>query len=130
MGFVARFIGGVYVRPRPQGRSQRPAAVGGGRGRRSSAKPWRCSNSEVFGPEAYQIPTKLYNYLAPAIGPTGDQHPEGRPDVAIHDLVLQWQDQRARPSAFADHALAAVGFGDEGARRPGRLPGGRACCKG
>ena len=48
---------------------------------------------EVFGPEAYQIPTKLYNYLAPSHWTHWGLHSEGRPDVAIHELVLQWQDQ-------------------------------------
>ena len=101
MGFVARYIGGSYEyrdhKGDPNGRP--PFVVVEAKKQRDALALF---DREVFGPEAYQIPTKLYNYLAPSHWTHWGQHPEGRPDVAIHELVLQWQDQ------VLSHILAPI----------------------
>ena len=101
MGFVARYIGGSYEyrdhKGDPNGRP--PFVVVEAKKQRDALA---LLDREVFGPEAYQIPTKLYNYLAPSHWTHWGQHSEGRPDVAIHELVLQWQDQ------VLSHILAPI----------------------
>jgi hypothetical protein len=92
MGFVTRYIGGSYeYRDHKGDPNARPPFVV------VEAKKQRDAlallDREVFGPEAYQIPTKLYNYLAPSHWTHWGQHYEGRPDIAIHEMVLQWQDR-------------------------------------
>ena len=124
MGFVARYIGGSYEyrdhKGDPNGRP--PFVVVEAKKQRDALALF---DREVFGPEAYQIPTKLYNYLARAAGPTGasTRGPAGRGDSRVGAAMAG---PGAQPYPRADHALAAAGLGDEGARRPGLLSGGRA----
>ena len=123
MGFVARYIGGTYEyrdhKGDPHGRP--PFVVVEAKKQRDALA---LLDREVFGPDAYQIPTKLYNYLAEPLDPLGPapRGPAGRGDPRFGAAMAG---PGAQPSVGADHALAAVGFGDEGARRQGRLPGGQ-----
>ena len=101
MGFVVRYIGGSYTYRDHKGDANgRPPFVV------VEAKKQRDAlallDREVFGPEAYPIPTKLYNYLAPSHWTHWGQRSEGRPDIAIHEMVLQFQDHAL------DHLLAPI----------------------
>ena len=60
---------------------------------RSSARPSISWSSDVFGPEAYAAPTKLYNYLAPTYWNHWGIKEPTRPAFPIHQTVLAAQDR-------------------------------------
>ena len=128
MGFVARYIGGVYVNRDHKGDPERPAAVGGGRSRRSSARPWTCWKSTSSAPRRTQFPTKLYNYLAPSYwNHWGMKERHGRTSrprdvLACQDHVLA---QVLSPVTLARLIDSEI----EGPRRAGCLHGGRIAAR-
>ena len=48
---------------------------------------------QVFGPEAYQFPQKLYNFLAPIFWRHWGMETTMRADFPVHETVLQSQDR-------------------------------------
>ena len=123
MGYVAHFIGGVYVHRDHKGDpdARPPLVVTEPKKQREALA---MLEQQVFGPEAYQVPTELYNYLAPPHWtPVGHERAVAaglsRPrDGAGH------AGPRAGPSPLAGRAGAALGLGVEGPGQAGRLHGG------
>ncbi len=91
MHYVARFIGGVYGNRDHKGQPDaRPPFVVTEAAKQREAL--ELLNQQVFGPEAYQFPTSLYNYLAPSHWDHWGMPPTQRPDIAIHSIVLSMQE--------------------------------------
>ncbi|MEN6457519.1 MAG: zinc-dependent metalloprotease [Thermoguttaceae bacterium] len=92
MGYVAHFVGGVYVHRDHKGdpNAKPPLVVTEAKKQREAVA---LLDQQVFGPEAYQFPSKIYEYLAPTHwthwGLKGPNHP----DFPIHDIVLAMQAQ-------------------------------------
>ena len=97
MSFVARYIGGVYVHRNHKGDpdAQPPLVVTEPKKQREALDQL---DKEVFGPEAYAVPTKLYNYLAPTFWNHWGVREPTHPAFPIHQIVL----------AAQDHVLAQV----------------------
>ena len=91
MEYVARFVGGVYVHRDHKGdpNARPPYVIVEPKKQREALK---FLNQQVFGPEAYQFPSKLYNFLAPTHWNHWGIKEFGRPDYPVHDIVLSMQD--------------------------------------
>ena len=91
MGFVAREIGGVYVNRNHKGdpNGQPPFVVVEPKKQREALE---LLNSQVFGPEAYQLPDKLYDYIGVTHWKHWGMRSQGRPDFALNEIVLTMQD--------------------------------------
>jgi hypothetical protein len=92
MHVAARFIGGVYVHRDHKGDpGNRPplAVVEAARQREALA----LLKEEVFGPNAYQLPTELLNRLAPPKWVHWGTRSSDRVDYPVHDVILGWQDR-------------------------------------
>ncbi len=90
MGFVSRQIGGIYVNRDHKGDpNARPPLVLVEAAKQRAALEFL--EQQVFGPEAYQFPTKLYGYLAP---PHWDHWGmrDVRADFPVHNMILGIQD--------------------------------------
>ncbi|MCE5269618.1 MAG: zinc-dependent metalloprotease [Planctomycetaceae bacterium] len=92
MGYVAHYVGGIYVHRDHKGDPDaRPPLVV------TEAKKQRDAmamlDQQVFGPEAYKFPPKLYDYLAPTHWTHWGMKGSNHPDFPIHDVVLAMQDQ-------------------------------------
>jgi hypothetical protein len=104
MHYVARFIGGVYVNRSHKGdpNAQPPLVVTEATKQREALE---FLEQQVFGPEAYHFPAKLYNYLVPAFWMHWGANPSTRKDLPVHDLVLAMQinvfDQILSPSTLS-----------------------------
>lgn len=98
---VARFIGGVYVHRDHKGDpNARPPFVVVEAAKQREAIAFL--EEQVLGPQAYQFPESLYNYLAP---PRWDHWGVGdgkRLDYPVHETILAGQDQ------VLAHVLAPV----------------------
>ncbi len=92
MHFVARFVGGLYVHRDHQGDPQHraPFVVVEPKRQREALK---LLTEEVFGPQAYDFPPELYNYLAPSKWSHWGTRELDRVDFPIHDVILSWQNQ-------------------------------------
>ncbi len=92
MHFVARFIGGVHVyRDHKGDTNARPPFVPTDPKKQREALTFLEKN--ILGPEAFQIPPKLYDFLAPHHWSQWGKKTPKRPDVAVHDTVLSMQDK-------------------------------------
>ena len=91
MTFAARFIGGLYVHRDHKGdpNARPPLAVVEPKKQREALD---FLEQQVFGPEAYQFPTKLYNYLAPTFWRHWGMEGAIRADFPIHETVLHAQE--------------------------------------
>jgi hypothetical protein len=91
MTFVARFIGGVYVHRDHRGDpNARPPLVVVEPAKQREALDFL--EQQVFGPEAYQFPTKLYDYLAPTFWHHWGMEGMTRPDFPVHETILHAQE--------------------------------------
>ncbi len=90
--FVARYIGGVYVHRDHKGDpdAQPPLVVTEPKKQREALDQLE---KDVFGPEAYAAPTKLYNYLAPTFWNHWGIKEPTHPAFPIHQTVLAAQDR-------------------------------------
>ena len=91
VGYVVRFIGGVYVHRDHKGApNARPPFVV------TEAKKQREAldflDRHVLGPDAFQFPPKLFDYLAPSRWSHWGVKRVKRPDFPVHDTVLNLQD--------------------------------------
>ena len=129
MGFVARYIGGVYVNRNHKGdpNAQPPFVVTEPKKQREALE---FLEQQVFGPEAYQFPAKLYNYLGPTHWKHWGMRGTARPDFPVHEMVLTMQDhvlgQILSPitlSRLLDSEVKTPG-------QAGRLHGGRTARSG
>jgi hypothetical protein len=92
MGFVARVIGGIYVNRDHKGDpNARPPYVVVEPKKQREALDFL--EQQVLGPEAYQFPTKIYDYLAASHWKHWGMKGSGRPDLAVHEIVLSMQNQ-------------------------------------
>lgn len=92
MGFAARFIGGVYVHRDHRGdpHARPPLVVTEPQKQREALD---LLEQQVFGLEAYQFPTKLYEYLAPTFWRHWGTESAARTDFPVHETVLRLQEQ-------------------------------------
>ncbi|MEN6451201.1 MAG: zinc-dependent metalloprotease [Thermoguttaceae bacterium] len=92
MGYVAHFVGGVYVHRDHKGdpNARPPLVVTEAKKQREAMT---MLDEQVFGPDAYKFPPKLYEYLAPNHWTHWGMKDVARPDFPIHDVVLAMQDQ-------------------------------------
>jgi len=90
MYFASRYVGGLY-----SSRSHK--------GDKNAAPPLKpvepkkqrealdLLEQQVFSDEPYQVPTDLYNYLAPSRWVHWGSMPTVRADYPVHDAILMWQ---------------------------------------
>lgn len=92
MGFVARYIGGVYVNRDHRGDpgARPPLVVTEAQKQREALE---FLDKHVFGPGAFDIPTKLYGYLSPNHWSHWGIRDRSRPDFPIRETVLAAQEQ-------------------------------------
>ncbi len=91
MGYVAHYIGGVYVHRDHKGDPDaRPPLVIAEPAKQREALAML--EQQVFGPEAYQVARELYNYLAPPHWTQWGMKEPSRPDFPVHEMVLKMQD--------------------------------------
>jgi len=89
---VARFIGGVHVYRDHKGDPKaRPPFVPTDPKKQREALTFL--EQQVFGPEAYQFPAELYDFLAPSHWRHWGVKIPKRPEFAVHDTVLAMQDR-------------------------------------
>jgi hypothetical protein len=90
MGFVARYIGGVYENRNHKGdpNAQPPFVLVEPKKQREAVE---FLEKEVFGPDAYQFSPKLINDLGASHWKHWGMKGAGRADFAIHDFVLAMQ---------------------------------------
>ena len=92
MEFVARDIGGVYVNRNHKGdQNARPPFVIVEAKKQREALEFL--EQQVLGPEAYQFPPQLYNFLGATHWKHWGMKELGRPDFPVHHLVLTVQNQ-------------------------------------
>ncbi len=92
MRFAARFIGGIYVHRDHKGDpGARPPYVVVDRKKQDEAM--KLLEKEAFGPEAYQFPTKLYNYLGHERWSHWGTEILPRIDYPIHQVMASWQNR-------------------------------------
>jgi hypothetical protein len=91
MHYVARFIGGVYVNRNHKGdpNAQPPFVVTEAKKQREALE---FLEQQVFGPEAYKVPAKLYDYLAPPYWNHWGMRGTPRTDFPVHEIVLSMQE--------------------------------------
>lgn len=92
MAPVARYIGGVYAHRDHKGdeNGNPPFVVVEAKKQREAVD---FLEKNVLGPDAYQLPTELYNYLAPARWDHWGIGDGVRPDYPVHEVILQSQKQ-------------------------------------
>jgi hypothetical protein len=92
MGFVAREVGGVYVNRNHKGdpNAQPPLIVVEPKKQREALE---FLEKQVFGPEAYRFPDKIYEFLGPTHWKHWGMRGAGRPDFAINETVSMMQEQ-------------------------------------
>jgi hypothetical protein len=90
MGFVAREVGGVYVNRNHKGdpNGQPPFTVVEPKKQREALE---FVQHQVFGPEAYQLPEKLYDYIGATHWNHWGMRGQTRPDFALNEIVLAMQ---------------------------------------
>ena len=91
MDYVAHYIGGVYVHRDHKGDpdARPPLVVTEPKKQREALA---MLEQQVFGPEAYQVPPKLYNYLAPSHWTQWGMRELLAAGLPRHDMVLTMQD--------------------------------------
>jgi len=91
MGFVAREIGGVYVNRNHKGdpNARPPFVVTEPKKQREALE---FLERQVFGPEAYQFPPKLYDFLGSTHWKHWGMRGFGRPDFPVNQTVLLMQE--------------------------------------
>ena len=95
MSYVARNIGGIYVHRDHKGDANaRPPFVPVEPQKQRDSLNFLTKN--VFGPEAYQIPPQLYNYLAGENWAHWGIDLPSRKEISMPDVILQWQEQILR----------------------------------
>ena len=92
MSFVAREIGGIYVNRNHKGdpNAQPPFVVVEPKKQREALA---FVEQQVFGPEAYQFPDKLYDFLGSTHWRHWGMRGYGRPDFSLKEIVLLMQEQ-------------------------------------
>jgi hypothetical protein len=91
MGFVARFIGGIYVHRDHKGDpNARPPLVPVEAARQREAL--ELLEQKVLGPEAYNFPAQLYDYMAPNNWTQWGQKKPPRPDLPVLEMIAAMQD--------------------------------------
>jgi hypothetical protein len=90
MQFVARYVGGVYENRNHKGdpNAKPPFVLVEPKKQREAVE---FLEKEVFGPDAYQFPAKLYNDLGASHWQHWGMKEHGRPDFAVHNFVLTVQ---------------------------------------
>ena len=85
------YIGGVYVHRDHKGDpdARPPFVIAEAKKQREALA---MLEQQVFGPEAYQFPRDLYNYLAPPHWSQWGMREPSRPDFPVHETVLTMQD--------------------------------------
>ena len=91
MGFVAREVGGVSVNRNHKGdpNGQPPFTPTEPKKQREALE---FLEHQVLGPEAYQLPDKLYDYIGATHWKHWGMGNQGRPDFALNEIVLVMQD--------------------------------------
>jgi hypothetical protein len=91
MEFVSREIGGIYVNRNHKGdpNVQPPFTVTEPKRQREALE---FLERQVFGPEAYQLPEKLYGYIGATHWRHWGMRGQPRPDFALNAIVLTMQD--------------------------------------
>lgn len=91
MHFVARFIGGVSVNRNHKGdpNARPPFVVTEAKKQREALE---FLGRQVFSPDAYQLPSQFYNYLAPPYWSHWGMKHSARTDFPIRDTVLTLQE--------------------------------------
>jgi len=92
MEFVARDIGGVYVNRNHKGdpNARPPFVIVEAKKQREALE---FLEQQVLGPEAYQFPPQLYNFLGASHWKHWGMKDLGRPDFPVHNFVLIMQNQ-------------------------------------
>jgi len=90
MSFVARYVGGLYASRTHKGQkdARPPFVVVEPKKQRDALA---LLEKEVFGPQAYQFPAEMYNYLGPSRWTHWGARTTSRSDYPIHDVVAVWQ---------------------------------------
>jgi hypothetical protein len=92
MGFVARYIGGVNIDRNHKGdpNAQPPLTITEPKKQREALE---YLEQQVFGPEAFQFPPKLYQFLAASHWRHWGMRGMGQTDLEVQDIVLAMQAQ-------------------------------------
>lgn len=92
MYVMSRYIGGVEVNRSHKGDKDAPPPfeVVDAAKQRAALKMLR---EHVFTDQPFNVPTELYNHLAPTRFRHWGSEPVDRPDFPVHDVILMWQDR-------------------------------------
>ncbi len=99
--FAARYVGGLYTSRSHKGDKDAPAPISAVEIERQR-EALELLEQRLFGPEAFQFPREIYNYLAATNWDHWGQTGRTRKDYPVHDVVAQWQ------SRVLDQLLSSV----------------------